>query len=198
MVERLLSQIKDLISDRANNIAIFIMGASVNDNLLDAIPILKQKIKDVGELKISTVLFEGDLPQKYLQKLQNIGFSHKIIPTYEELHFLIDVYDHCLNENPEIIILGTTSKTLLPLYTEIRRKSTVYALVPDGDLEKAFESSFDGIIRINDINSFSFGEDSYSEFSVEKLNYIGNEVSESADLANIGITSEKIVEEENT
>lgn len=195
MVEKFLVDLFQRV--KKNKIAIIISGNEVNDNLLNLLPKLRAKLKNVGELKFASVIYEGNLPESHFNYLQEAGFSHRIVPSNLTLNYLIDVYDLFLKEDFDMIILGTNDVDLIPLITEIRKKCTIYGLVRENSVSKAIAESFDGLIKIESLDDFTFEEESIPEYTIDGSYIPSTKSDQIVDLANIGITSDKISGDES-
>ncbi len=193
MVEKFLVDLIQRV--KKNEIAIILSGDFVDSELLEFLPKLKNKLKTVGDIKVATVIYANKLPESHFDPLRKAGFSHKIAHSFLELNYLIEVYDLYLREEIDIIILGTKSEMLIPLFTEIRQKNTIYGLTK-GNLPVSIVESFDGMININAIEDFEFVEKKIPDFAMEGSDYSDEDNDDFIDITNIGTTSSKIVLED--
>ncbi|MHA2502969.1 MAG: hypothetical protein ACXAE3_08870 [Candidatus Kariarchaeaceae archaeon] len=210
IVENFLTEIYGRL--RQKQVAIMIDGQSLSQGYLGYLPVLRDKVKELGEIKVAEVFYENTVPKKDFDSLRQAGFSDVVIPGNIELVFLLDAYELILDEKVDFIILGTHREELIPLFTEIRKSATVFGLVDKlSDVSKAFEESFDGIIEVENIESFSFSSTSFSEFDqiMQQANGHAEQVSdklmsdytgtpeEVVDDANIGTFSEDYLEDDD-
>lgn len=190
MVEKFLVDLFQRV--KKNEIAIILSGDFVDRQVLEFLPKLRSKLKDVGDVKVATVIYADSLPKDHFEPLQNSGFSHKIVHSYEDLYYLIEVYHLYLKGEFDMIILGTNSEQLLPLFTEIRQKATVYGLT-NNNVPVSIEESLDGMIHIENIDDFEFETQVLPEFALENGSNLGSSQEiNTIDTTNIGTTSSRM------
>jgi uncharacterized protein (TIGR00288 family) len=198
MVEKFLADLFRV--RRKQKIAIIIDGAVVSSKVLESLSVLVEKLREIGEIKIAQVISDVKSSEKDHTHLQESGFTEIVVPGNLELNLLLDIYDLVLSDKSiDIVVLGTHRRSLLPLYTELRKQVTILAFVCEEKMSKSFEESFDAIIHLDTIEEFTFQSSDFSEFenivtgtnggSGELL--IGNDI---VDDANIGIMSEDLIE----
>jgi hypothetical protein len=176
-------------------------GEMVSEKLLNSLSTLVERLREVGEIKIAQVISEVKISEEDYSHLLSSGFTEKVFPGNLKLNLLLETYDLVLTDKSiDIVVLGTHRTSLIPLFTEIRKQATIYAIVADDSLSKSFEECFDGIINLDKIDEFNFQASDFSEFEAltgtngSLLDYstiTENEV----DDANIGITSEDLNEQ---
>lgn len=193
MVENFL---QDLFSRfQKSRIAIIIRGDIIDQNMIGSLNVLRKKLKELGDIKISECMYENSLPEGHIDKLRASGFGNKIVPGNLDLNYMLYVYDLVLSNKADIFVLGTQDESLIPLYTEIRSTSTVFAFVKNSNLSSAFKESFDQIIFLDKIDEFNFNITDYNEMAnilnstVTKLENVET-TKESMDELNIGTISE--------
>ena len=162
MVEKFLAEVYQKV--RNNRVAIFIDGESLSNEFVEILPILRDKVKELGEIRLAEVYYVNSVPKRDFELLRQAGFTDTIVPANIELSFLLEVYDNVLEEKADFLILGTQRDELIPLFAEIRKSVTVFALVDNkSKVSQAFLEAFDGIIEVNKIDEFVFNELQFSE-----------------------------------
>ncbi|MCY3410876.1 MAG: hypothetical protein INQ03_04480 [Candidatus Heimdallarchaeota archaeon] len=190
MVEKFLVDLFQRI--KKHKIAVLLSGDVVDDQVIEFLSTLRLKLKDIGDLKYARILYEDTIPEMHLDALRAAGFSHKIVPSFLELNFLIDVYDIYLVDDIDLFILGTNSESLIPMFTEIRQKGSVYWLQTGRECE-SIVGSCDGVISLSNIDEFIENQRDFNKYSIDgSSGEIEASFKQEIDLANIGPTSEKI------
>ena len=203
MVEQFLSEMYRRL--RPTKVGIVLSGTVLSKEVLNSLPKLRKRIKDqVGEIRIAEIIHEKSLPPQEYEILLENGFSSKIIPVHLELGYLLEVYDLVLQNQVDLLILGSTSSNLLPLFNEIRKKVSLFLLSERKELPKGLVEAFDQVIYIDEIEDYEFEgieksienletiiEDNGKETERKTRQYHYNDV----DSSSIGIISEKSIEE---
>lgn len=205
MIENILADLYRRI--RRKRVAILFSGEIVSKNVLKSLPSLRDKIKEeVGDLKIAEIISNHTLPPDNFEDIIQSGFTSRIIPTHLELGFLLEVYDIVLTNKADLLILGTKSKALIPLFQEIRKDISLYIITENKNIDRALSESFDGVIQLDNLENFTFDDVSIPELAPlleenvspmigePKLVY-SQPSSNVYDLANIGTTSDDILNE---
>ena len=153
MIENILADIYRRI--RRKRVAILISGDIITDTILNSLPILRDKIKeDVGDLKIAEIINDQTLTSEYFDNIVQSGFTSWIIPTHLELGFLLEVYDIVLTNKADLLILGTKSRSLIPLFQEIKKDISLFIVTENKKINQALSESFDGVIQLDDLENF--------------------------------------------
>ncbi len=183
--------------------AILFSGDIISKNVLEALPKLQDKIREeVGDLKIAEIINNQTLSSANFEDIVHSGFTSKIIPTHLELGFLLEVYDIVLTNKADLLILGTESKSLIPLFQEIKKDISLYIITEDKNINRALSESFDGVIQLDKLEEFTFDNVSIQELAPlldENLPLASTKLvysqpsSNVYDLANIGTTSDEII-----
>lgn len=189
---------------RSNQVGIFIDGEDLPKSILSALPTLRERLKEIGEIRFAQVMYQSNIDENEFKVLRQTGFSDKIFPGNLELSLILEAYDVVLDKKIDFIIIGSTSDEMISLFTELRKTVTVFAFVDDiKRVSKAFQESVDGIITQDTVADFVFNSKSLYEFdqfisstngdtgtdSPDHDQYVGDE-------ANIGTFSEEIVEDD--
>ena len=151
-------------------------------------------------------------PSKILKLFGNQGFPIWSSLEILKLSFFWIHTNSSWMRKVDFIVLGTHREELIPLFTEIRKSATVFALIDDvSSVSKAFEESFDGIIEVSKIEEFSFNSTQFSELDqiIQQANgqthsnpdplvsdYTGTP-DEVVDDSNIGTFSEDYIEDDS-
>lgn len=201
MVEKFLVDLFRRVQKR--KIGIIIDGNVVDQKLIAELPKLTERLRELGDIKIAEVIYETKLSNTEYQNLIEFGFTNKIVAGNLELNLLLDTYDMVLSDNSvDIIVICTQRDSLIPLFTELRKSVTTFALVKDRNrVSKAFLESFDGLIDLDKIEEFTLNEPNLSE--IESIISQSNGQDDAEDYlltdaeidANIGIVSEDLEEQ---
>lgn len=200
MIENILADLYRRI--RRKRVAILFSGDIITKNILKSLPSLRDKIKEeVGDLKIAEIINNQTLSTTNFEDIVHSGFTSRIIPTHLELGFLLEVYDIVLTNKADLLILGTESKSLIPLFQEIKKEISLFIITEDQNINRALSESFDGVIQLDNLNEFKFDNVSIQELAPlleegapaiggPKLVY-SQPSSNIYDLVNIGPTSDE-------
>lgn len=199
MIENILADIYRRI--RRKRVAILISGDIITDTILNSLPILRDKIKEeVGDLKIAEIINDHTLTSEYFDNIVQSGFTSRIIPTHLELGFLLEVYDIVLTNKADLLILGTKSRSLIPLFQEIKKDISLFIVTENQKINQALSESFDGVIQLDDLENFRFDDQDLApllEDNVPMLispKLVHSQPSANIyDLANIGTTSDVLI-----
>jgi len=214
MVENFLVEIYRKL--RSKQVAIIIDGENLDSTILTKLSTLREKINELGEIRVAEVIFENKIAKRDFEYLRESGFTDMVVPGNIELSYLLETYDLVLEEKVDFLVLGTHREELIPLFTECRKTVTVFGLIDNFDsVSKAFIESFDGIIEVDKIDEFVFNATQFSEFdqliqqassdtngsslmdhSSNISDYTGS-VESVVDETNIGTFSEDIIEDEH-
>ena len=204
MIENILADLYRRI--RRKRVAILFSGDIISKNILKSLPRLRDKIREeVGDLKIAEVINNHTLSSENFEDIVQSGFTSRIIPTHLELGFLLEVYDIVLTNKADLLILGTNSKSLIPLFQEIKKDISLFIITEDKNIDRALSESFDGVIQLDNLENYTFDDVSIPELAPlleENIPAIGSPKlvysqpsSNVYDLANIGTTSDDILNE---
>ena len=200
MIENILADLYRRI--RRKRVAILFSGDIITKNILKSLPSLRDKIKEeVGDLKIAEIINNQTLSSTNFEDIVQSGFTSRIIPTHLELGFLLEVYDIVLTNRADLLILGTESRALIPLFQEIKKDISLFIITEDQNINRALSESFDGVIQLDNLNEFKFDNVSIQELAPlleegapaiggPKLVY-SQPSSNIYDLVNIGPTSDE-------
>ncbi len=200
MIENILADLYRRI--RRKRVAILFSGDIITKNILKSLPSLRDKIKEeVGDLKIAEIINNQTLSTTNFEDIVHSGFTSRIIPTHLELGFLLEVYDIVLTNRADLLILGTESRALIPLFQEIKKDISLFIITEDQNINRALSESFDGVIQLDNLNEFKFDNVSIQELAPlleegapaiggPKLVY-SQPSSNIYDLVNIGPTSDE-------
>jgi hypothetical protein len=199
LIENILADIYRRI--RRKRVAILISGDIITDTILNSLPILRDKIKEeVGDLKIAEIINDHTLTSEYFDNIVQSGFTSRIIPTHLELGFLLEVYDIVLTNKADLLILGTKSRSLIPLFQEIKKDISLFIVTENQKINQALSESFDGVIQLDDLENFRFDDQDLApllEDNVPMLispKLVHSQPSANIyDLANIGTTSDVLI-----
>ncbi|MCH8906284.1 MAG: hypothetical protein IH840_04265 [Candidatus Heimdallarchaeota archaeon] len=201
MVEKFLVDLFRRVQKR--KIGIIIDGNVVDQKLIAELPKLTERLRELGDIKIAEVIYETKLSNTEYENVIESGFTNKIVAGNLELNLLLDTYDMVLSDNSvDIIVICTQRDSLIPLFTELRKSVTTFALVKDRNrVSKAFLESFDGLIDLDKIDEFTLNEPDLSE--IESIISQSNGQDDAEDYlltdagidANIGIVSEDLEEQ---
>jgi uncharacterized protein (TIGR00288 family) len=144
-------------------IAIVVDGSIVSQTVIEVLPSLVEKLREIGDIKVAEVISDSKIPDKDYEYLTQAGFTNKVVASNLELNLLSQTYDMILSDKSiDTLVLGTENDNLIPLVTELRKNVTIFALTGK-PISKAFEESFDGIIDATNIDDFQFTTSDLSE-----------------------------------
>ena len=181
MVEKFLLDL--FRRSQKQKIAVLIDGDYTSPKILSALPTLMEKLREFGDIKIAEVVYDSKISDDQYKALMQVGFTQNIVAGNLDLHFLFQCYDIALSDNTiEMIVVGTNRTNLIPLFTELRKEVTTYALL-ESHQSKSFEECFDGVIMVDSLDDFTFSTTEISEVS-SLMNTNGNGESAHEEIAN--------------
>lgn len=187
MVEKFLLDL--FRRSQKQKVAVLIDGEFTSPKILSALPTLMEKLREFGDIKIAEVLYDTKISDDQYKALMQVGFTQNIVAGNLDLHFLFQCYDIALSDNTiEMIVVGTNRENLIPLFTELRKEVTTYALL-ENHQSKSFEESFDGVIMVDTLEDFTFSTTDISEVT-SLINTNGNGETTHDEIANEEVFSD--------
>lgn len=136
---------------------------------LEVLNDLRRKFSEMGQVKQALIISPRQMKAKELDVIQRAGFSVKVFPkTFFELSFLLESYDLALEGKVNIMVIGSSDESLIPLFTACRNVlSETIGFALEVPSEKVV-NSFNSFLTPETLEKFALFESSEPEYDMVK------------------------------
>ena len=147
MTERVLN----ILRRQGKNICCIFTGKLIESLSEEQLTVILDQIKEIGSIRKSIVIFDHQLKSEDYGTYIKKGISPLIVPSDEDIHMALEGMDVVLTQQTDILCLGVTDDSLLPMIASARESTEILLLALS---DKTIENSSvyaDYLILIEDI-----------------------------------------------